>query len=171
MPRIYRGQGFSLVELIITVVFFSILLGALWLVYDSGFRPYYSHEERTGIKGEMSRSLISLAQDLRQASAMTTAQLNNLTVSVDSDDDGVVESIQYTWSGASGAPLERISGSTTPLVHSVSSLAFSYYDASNNLLTFPVTASQVRVVSIDLTAIDQDETFQLRTQTRLRNLS
>jgi len=154
-----------------TLMFLSLLLGALWMVFDSLFRPFYSQEKRTGIKSESARSFIRLAQDLREATSLTDAQAASLRLTADTDDNGVDETIQYSWSGSAGDPLERVGDVTLPLVSQVTSLAFSYYVANYNLLSSPVSASQVRAVAVDLTASTQNETFQLRSQTRLRNLS
>jgi hypothetical protein len=99
-----------------------------------------------------------------------SAASSSLTLVIDTDDNGADESVHYVWSGVTGAPLNRISDTTIPMVNSINSLSFSYYDASNNLLPFPVTASQVRLVAIDITAADNDEAFQLRSNIRLRNL-
>jgi hypothetical protein len=141
------------------------------MVYDSGFRPFYSQNTRSGIKGESGRSFVNLARELREATSLTAATQTGVTFTTDTDDNGVNETIQYTWSGTAGTALQRVSGATTPVIQSVNSLAFAYYDSGNNLLSFPVTASQVRVVSLDVTATSQDETFQLRSRTQLRNLS
>ena len=171
MSRISSCRGLTLTELIITIILVSILVGSLWMVYDSGFRPFYSQNTRIGIKGEAGRSFVNLAREMREAASLTAATQSSVTFTTDTDDNGINETIQYTWSGAAGTALQRISGATTPVINSVYSLAFAYYDSSNSLLSFPVTASQVRVVSLNVTAASQDETFQLRSRTQLRNLS
>lgn len=171
LPTPEPRRGLTLTELIITLIFLIILLGALWFIFDGMFKPTYSQEKRTGIKAEMAHGLPALALDLREATSLASATATTLSLTRDTDDNGMDETIQYTWSGTAGNPLNRVADVTLPMVNSVSSLAFSYYDAGNNLLSLPVTLSQVRVVAIDLTASNQDETFQLRTQTRLRNLS
>ena len=172
MCRIYKAaQGLTLTELIITLVFLTLLLGAIWMIFDSVFRPFYSQEKRTDIKEEAGLSFYQLAQDLRHATSVTNAQQTNITFTADIDDDGDEDTVQYNWSGTVGAPLQRIADVTVPLVSAVNSLSFSYYNASDSLLSSPVSASQVRAVAVDLTAKTQDETFQLRSRTRLRNLS
>ena len=115
--------------------------------------------------------MIRLASELRQASSVTTAQAATLTFAADTDKDGADESIQYTWSGTSGQPLNRIVGTTTTrIVNTVSSLAFTYFDENNTQLSFSVTVSQVKLVLIDLTVTDGDEVFNLRNRVRLISL-
>ena len=141
------------------------------MVYNAGFKTFYTQGTRSGVKGEVGRLLINISQELRKAASLTSAQQASLTFSLDTNDDGLDETVQYIWSGVAGEALNRISGATAPaVVNSVNSISFSYYDANNNLLAFPVTASAVRLVAINLTVIDKDETFQLRSNVRLRNL-
>ena len=167
-----RGRrGFTLIELIITVVLVVILVGALWMVFNTAFGSFYSQDFRVRIKGEAGRAFIRMEKELREATSVTGAQAASLTFTVDADDDGADETVQYVWSGTAGDPLSRTSGgATTPVVSKVTNLALSYYNASNALLSSPVTASQVRAVAFDLTATEGDEAFQLRSRVRLRNL-
>ena len=164
------NHGFTIIELLITVLLVSILLGAIWMVYSVGFKTFYTQWTRTGIKGQAGRTFINIAGELRQATSVTVAQQANLNFSADTDNNGIDETIQYIWSGVAGEPLQRISSVTTPAVDSVNSLAFSYYDANNELLSFPVTPSHVRLVAIDIIVTDKEETFHLRSNMELRNL-
>ena len=143
----------------------------MWALFSAGFGVGYDQERRTREKAEAGRLMIRLASELRQASSVTAAQAATFTFAADLDKDGADESIQYTWSGASGQPLNRVVGTTTtPMINTVSSLAFTYYDGNNNQLSFPVTASQVKLVLIDLTTTDGDEIFNLRNRIRLISL-
>lgn len=171
MSRIRNCRGLTLMELIVTIALVSGLLGAVWVLYQTGFCVFYDQELRAGLKGGSGRGVERLAGELRQAISVTTAQATNMSFSYDADDDGDDDAVQYAWSGAAGDALYRVADATAPLVDSVSSLAFSYYDGSNNLLSFPVTASQVRAVTVNVTVSGRDESFTLRLQTRLRNLS
>lgn len=175
--RLKAEKGFTLLELIITTVLVSVLLGAVWMVYKAGFSNFYTQGTRSGIKGDTGRLFINLAKELRLASSVTTAQAAAFTFTLDTDNNGVDETVQYTYSGTAGAPLNRVLTSTvpsfsltTPVIASVNSLAFSYYDTNNNLLSFPVTPSQVRLVALNITSANTDESFQLRSNVRLRNL-
>ena len=141
------------------------------MIYGTGFNVFYSQAKRSSEKNEAERCNIQLAGELRQATSVTSAQQTSLTFTVDTDSDGVDETIQYTWSGTSGQPLNRVVATvTTAMVNKISSAAFTYYDANNSQLSFPVTASQVRLVSLSLTVTDQNETFNLRSQFRLSSL-
>lgn len=170
MSRNGKAPAFTLIETLIVVALFSTLLVAMWVLYDIGFRLFSQEEIRAGARMEPVRALSILSRELRQAVSVTGAEASSLTFSADTDRDGADESIQYRWQGTAGQDLERISGATIPVVQSVQSLSFAYYDASNNLLNFPVTPSQARLVQADLTVLDRDETFHIRTRMDLRSV-
>jgi len=167
--------GLTLLELLVTLALISVLLGAIWLVFYSGSKVFYGQWSRIGIKGQASRMFLNMSGELRQATSMVSATETSLSFTLDSDQNGVDETLQYIWSGTGGAPLNRVLVSpapsfTTPVVNSVSQLQFSYFDSSNNLLSFPVSPSQVKLVAVDVTVADRDETFHLRLKEGLRNL-
>ncbi|HOX09034.1 MAG TPA: hypothetical protein PLV09_00875 [Candidatus Omnitrophota bacterium] len=179
MSRTYKRRGFALIELVMSVFLVAALLGAVVMVYNFGFDVSYSQWKRTGIKGETARTLSSISAELRCADSVVSGQalVNSIRFTVDYDGNGAEETIQYTWDNTAGNPMDRTFTSTVPVinstvaaVHSVDSMAFSYYDTNDNLLAFPVTASQVRAVAVTITVIDGDETFTLRSKVKLRNL-
>ncbi len=166
----FKNRGFTLSELIIALVLVFIMVGVVGFVYRAGFQSFYFQQARSTEKGEAGPAFINLARELRASDAVTNATATGVTFTVDTDGDGLDETIQYTWSGTAGQPLQRISGSTSAVVNTVESLVFSYYNSANQLLTFPVTASVVRTVVLDLTAKNQNESFHMRSQIRLREL-
>ena len=159
------SKALTLIELLISVLLISAILGATWIIYSTGFKVFSNQLSRYDIKDQMSLAFITMTTELRQALSITEATATSVTFTADINSDGVSETIQYTWSGAAGAPLNRISGAETKeLVRSINSLAFSYYAANSSTpLVFPVTASEVQMVGVDATASSGDETFQLRT--------
>ncbi len=162
-------KGLTLIELLITVLLVSVMLGAVWIIYSTGFTIFYGQQSRQDIKGQVSYAFYTMTNELHQASSVTSAAATGITFTMDSNSDGVNETAQYTWSGTSGQPLNRIvSAAATELVRSVSSLSFTYYGANNVQLSFPVTPSQVRLVAVDLTSASGDESLRLRTKIKLR---
>lgn len=175
LGKLHGKSAITLIELLIVVALISFLVGAIGSIFYAGSRIFYNQWSRTGIKGEVSRAFLSLSQELRQSTSVVTATATTLSFTLDSDNDGVNETLQYSWSGTAGNPLNRTvvlpaPSYTTPAVSTVQSLAFSYYDGSNNLLGLPVTVSQVKRVDMNITVADRDETFTLNTTQKLRNL-
>lgn len=165
-----RSRGLTLAELMITMVLTTILVVGIATIFRSSLVTVFTQVTRTGAQGEVGQSFMKMSQELRRTTSVASAQARTLSITVDTDGDGLEETIQYSWSGTAGQPLNRVGDSTSVLIHSVANLAFSYYDSNHNPLSFPVTASQVRLAAVDLTVTDGDETFTLRSQARLRNL-
>lgn len=149
------------------------------MVYNFAFDVTYSQRQRGGIKGEVARTFLNISRELRQATSVAPGQAlqGSLSFKIDYDGNGVEETIQYAWDSIAGHPLNRTFTSTVPavnttnaVINSVNSISFSYYDASNNPLSFPVLASQVRAVAVDVTVTERDETFTLRSRVKLRDL-
>lgn len=170
--KLRRKKAFTLMELVICFILIFVLIGAIWIVYNTGFQVFFSQTARSTAKGETGRVFANMASELRQATSLTSVTQTSITFTLDSDNSGSDETLQYSWSELAGDPLNRTFslGSTVPIVRSVSALSFSYYDSNNNLLSFPVTASQVKSISIVLTVTDKEETFQLRSNIKLRTL-
>ncbi len=169
-------NGLTLLELIIATVLVSVLLGAIGMVYKTGFSVFYAQEGRSGIKADAGRFMAYVSNELRLTPSLTSAQAANITFSLDSDDNGVDETVSYSWNGTQGAPLQKTITSTVPafslfsqVINSVGNLSFSYYDANNTLLSSPVNASLASLIAINLTAVDGDETVFLRTNARIRS--
>lgn len=164
-------KGLTLIELLISVLLISAMLIAVWAIYSTGFKVFYNQISRYDIKDQSALAFITMTNELHEASSITAATAASVTFTADINDDGVNETIQYTWSGTAGDPLNRVVGAATnTLVRSVNSVAFSYYNTDNVLLSFPVTLANVHLAAVDLTAVTGDETFHLRTKIQLRTL-
>lgn len=167
------SDGFTLIELILVIALLSILLGAIGFTFVVGLRAWDTGILSGGIKKEASYSLRIITEELKQATSITTAGLNSVTFIADLDNNGVAETISYTWSGVAGANLSRIEGAvTTVLARNVQNAQFQYYDANNTLLGPPpaVTASLVRVVELTLQLQRESETLQYLVKIRPRGI-
>ena len=164
-------KGLTLIELLISVMLISAMLGAVWVIYSTGFDVFYGQLSRYDIKDETSLAFITMTKELHQASSVTAATATSVTFTADLDSDGVDETIQYTWSGVVGAPLNRVVGAETKtLIRSIQSIAFTYYNTNNVLLSVPITLANVHLVAVDATSIKGDETFHLRTKIFLQTI-
>lgn len=169
-------KALTLIELLISVLLISVMLGAVWLIYHTGFQVFYSQYARENIKAQAASAFLTMTNELHQALSITAATSNSITFTADLDSDGISETIQYVWSGALDAPLNRVIGAqTTQIVRSVNNQAdqplFTCYGANNTLYDFPLTASQLQnmqLIMIDLITISNNEPFHLRTNVQLR---
>ncbi len=162
-------KGLTLIELLISILLVSVMLGAIWIVFNTSFKVFYGQNSRQDIKAQTSQAFYVMTNELHQALSVTSATATAITFTIDSNSDGVNEAVQYIWSGTSGQPLNKVVGAqTTQLVRSVSNLSFTYYGTNSTQLSFPVSSSQVRLIAIDLTSTSGDESFHLRTRIKLQ---
>lgn len=175
MPQIFNiknlRSGFTLIELILVTLLISILLGAITATFVVGLRAWDVGILHGGVKKDASYSLRIMSEEIKQATSITAANQNNITFVADLDRNGVDESITYSWSGVIGENFNKIQGTTTtPLARDVESVQLQYYDANNNLLSPPVTASSVRVVEIALRLKKEDESIRYISKFRPRGI-
>jgi len=165
-------KGLTLIELLISVMLISAMLGAVWAIYSTGSKVFYGQLSRYDIKDETSLAFVTMTKELHQASSVTAATATSVTFTADIDSDGANETIQYTWSNVVGAPLNRVADDsvTRILIRSVQSIAFTYYNTNNVLLSVPVTLANVHLAAIDAIAVKGDETFHLRTKIFLQTI-
>ena len=165
------SKAFSLIELIITLVLVGILLSFLTFSYLVAMRGWDAEMKRHSPLFEAAKAFERIGEEMRSMNSVTTAAQASVTFVEDVDDDGVDETIIYSWSGVSGENLNRQEDAvTTILANNVTNFAVQYYDSSNNELGFPVTASQVRAARFSLTTARGDDSFSLRTEFRPRGL-
>ena len=161
----------TLLELLLSMLMISAMLIAVWAIYSTGVRVFYGQVARYDIKDRANLAFITMTGELQQAISVTAATATSVTFTVDLNSDGVSETIQYTWSGTAGAPLNRVVGAvTTALIPSVQTITFSYFNTGNVLLTAPITLASVHLVAIDSTTMSGQERFYLRTKVFLQNI-
>lgn len=166
----------TLIELLISTLLISLMLGAIWVVYHTGYQVFYSQHSRQDIKNQASYAFITMTNELHQALSVTAATAGSMTFTADINSDGLNETITYSWSGVAGDPLNRVVGAQTLiLARSVNNPPplndnplFTYYGVNNADLGTSPSVSQVRLVEIDLTTKSGDESFHLRTKVKLR---
>jgi Tfp pilus assembly protein PilV len=169
------SKGLTLIELLISVMLISAMLGAIWAIYSVGSEVFYGQLSRYGIKDETSLAFITMTKELHQASSITAATATSVTFTADLDNNGANETIQYIWSGAVSAPLNKVVNAsvTTTLIRSVRGITFAYYDTNNIPISVPVSAPNlpnVHLVAVDATAVKGNEAFHLRTKIFLQGI-
>lgn len=171
------SNGVTLIELILVIALLSILLGAIGFTFLVGLRAWDIGMLSGGIKKEASYSLRIISEELKQATAITAANLNNVTFQADLDSDGENETISYSWSGVISESLNKTSTTTagtvtTVLAMDVTNAKFQYYNVSNALLGPPpsVTTSLVQVVELTLQLQRESETVEYLVKIRPRGI-
>ena len=178
-------RGITLLELMMSIMLISAMLVAVWAVYYTGYQIFFSQSSRENIKAQASTAFLTMTEELHQATVLDSATYPptslSITFTADLKSDGNPQTIQYVWSGVAGQPLNRniiVGGVVTQTIQLVRSVnnpvplinnpLFNYFGANNTALGTTPTASQVRLVAIDLYTTSGSETFHIRTKVQLR---
>lgn len=179
-PRIRRKKGFrtgfTLIELIVVVVLFSILVAAVFWIFVAGLKIWGSGKDRAYIRQDANLAIERMVRELSEASAINTAKSDEVEFDADLDGDGSVETIRFDVSNDGN--LERTEVITGPdivviIAPNVRDFIVGYYlDGDNDTLLTSVTGPSVddiRVIVISLTLDDGDETIILSSSAYARN--
>ncbi len=155
MGRLSSAKGFTLIELIMTIVIGAIISIIVGPIFVQGINSYFKSRDITDINAQGKPAMERMVREIRgianPATDISTMTASQLTFTLDGS------SISYTLSG------NQLRRNSNPLASNVSSLTFSYYQ--NNWTSTTTQASQVWRVQIQFQLSSQ--TF--RTSVFLRN--
>ncbi|ADE54638.1 PilW family protein [Coraliomargarita akajimensis] len=130
VARSLGRQGFTLVELLVTATLLGLVIAGTVSISIFFLKSNYSLGSAVVMLGEERLFIEQLGQDLRSANAVTNAQTNQLTLSVE-DPGGSTSTVVYAHSASSGVTTRQVdSGKARQILSNVSSITYRYYDAS-----------------------------------------
>ena len=170
-------RGFSLIELLITLVIMSVISLAIYGVFSVSSRTYTTQGVTADVQQSVRAAMEVMLQDIRMAGLDPTASGNfgiesaeatKLRFTSDSIDAGLgdfngvledtnSERITYVLQGTQlNQILYEITASenSQPLISDVQNLTFTYFDADGNDLGSPVPALQladIRTINVSIT--------------------
>lgn len=185
--RIMRNHdGFTLPEMLISAVVFTIVLLAVYLMLMTNQITYARGENKVEIQQNARVAMRRMAREIRMAgydpsSASTTAiqaaNANSITFIADLDGNDVSDRITYrlqgnqvirdsaSWGGGAWTP-----SVSSELADSVSALSFAYFDSTD---TATATLADIRRITLGITVQDTtagfQDSFPLTVDVRLRN--
>ncbi|MEW5974913.1 MAG: prepilin-type N-terminal cleavage/methylation domain-containing protein [Acidobacteriota bacterium] len=168
-------KGFTLIELMVVMLVFSIIVGGLFSNLDQGQKRHQYEQDVLEVQQSARNAIDTMEREIRLAgfpklsyyastlnyttgsnqvsAGFVTTSATNLIFQGDINEDGAVEVVQYTWNGTQGADLQRSAvakGNAAvlrTLAENVRSLNFTYFDRNGVTTTTP---AEVRSVRIDL---------------------
>ena len=191
MTRWDDQQGFSLLEVLISLSVFTIVIFAVYTTFTASHRTFVRGEDKIELQQTSRVAMGMAASEIRTAgydpsnvmtlmptTAIQVANANTLTLIADVDGDNVTDQVTYRLQGTQLIrDLASWNGATFPapapeqLADGVTALTFAYFDSSNNPTA---TLANIRRITIGLTVqetgVGGQQSLPLTMDVRLRNV-
>ncbi len=165
LGRLRQQAGFTLVELVLTIVLVGIISGIGAVVLREGVSAFISEDARANVTNDGRLAIERMAREVRMVRSRTAADLSTMTAATltFTDIDGNPP-ITYTSAGG------MITRTGTVLASADSaSLAFSYFQQDG--VTVAAAAAQVWTIEVNLTLTRGSESQAFRVRVHPRNFT
>ncbi len=171
-----RTNGFTILEMSLSLIGFSILIGVTVFPFVVVLKETESTLARNDLREDAILAVERLSRDLNEAHEITSAQARSITLWwQDTNGNGVRDAnelITFSWDGVVGNPFIR---SSVDIAFHVNSFSLSYRDVNNSVLTPApdltlIQRDSIRRVEAQLTLSDQSEQMTVVTAVMPRNL-
>ncbi|UCD15790.1 MAG: hypothetical protein JSV34_01715 [Candidatus Omnitrophota bacterium] len=169
-------SGFTLTDLLLSIILFSILIGAVGFTFVVILRQLRSTDIRSNLRIDALTAVQRLTRELNDAREITSAQDKSVSFWwQDTDSDNVRDAgelVTFSWDGTAGTSLKR---DGVNLAFNVESFGIDYRNLNNaRLIPSPdlsiVQRDSIRRLDIQLKTSDEDEEITLLTSVIPRNL-
>ena len=161
-------NGFTLIELVVVIAIMSIVLGAIYSVFAATNRSTTNNEVIAEVMQNLRTSIDFMEQDIRMAgldrfgsanAGIEAATATNLRFTADRNMDDVlndnIERITYFYDAANNRLRQCLWEGTLDdwqtVAENVTNFQFSYMDADDNLLAFPIAdLTEIRTVVVSM---------------------
>ena len=129
-------RGFTITELIITMILVSILAFGTTIIFMQGFKVYLMNKNLIELRSEIRVAMNRMAFEIRE-SEITESITGGFRIEGDFDNNSIPEEIVYQFSGTEIT--RTIDGSTNVLLAEVSDADFI---VSENMITIDITVTR-----------------------------
>ncbi|MGQ9755742.1 MAG: PilW family protein [Desulfotomaculales bacterium] len=136
-------RGFTLVEVVVALLIFSLVVGAALAVYQQAMLSWHREEARVDVQENLRIGLDRMSRELRAAVALYEA--NNNSVRFKSADG---KTVQYYHRADLEQLMREVDGGHNPVASYVTALRLAYYGADYNPTQ---NTGTIRLVRITLT--------------------
>lgn len=182
-------QGFTLTELLVAMVIFSVVMSSIYSAYMSQQKAYQVTDNVAELQQNLRSAMWSLERDIRMAGYNSQGTsgvfgfqtMSSSTVAFSADlgpEDGnpATGTTKFTGYQPGASPTNTLqkgvrssvgSFNYTDIAENITAVSFQYQDANGAATT---TANAVRTVVVTLTANLNNHTRQLTTRVQCRNM-
>ena len=152
-----KNEGFTLVELLISIAIFSIVLGSIFS-FSIAQRRYLSVQEQISRMIQTARSVMDMISSEISIAGYSPSgaifsgipyDISQLQIYADLNGNGVLtdpsENIIYSYDAGNKRILRNTGGGNQPLADNVQSFAFDYLNAQGNPTTVTANIRQIRI--------------------------
>lgn len=144
--RILGNKGFTLIEIIVSLVLVSIITAIVGLGIYKIFEGFISVKTNAAAAQDAQLAMVRLVNEFTGI-AVISGNATSLNFKSYSYQDGTLKSHTVTWNGTSGSPL-LLDGVT--LINNVSSFAVAYLDAYNSAVEKSLWSSSTKIIEVTL---------------------
>lgn len=134
-----KKTGFTIVELIVTIIILAIMAVGLTNILMEGFRVWWVNKDLIDLRGDARTALNRISLEFRQAYTGTLTSSTDVSFTADIDSDGDLDTVRYYLD--TGSLLRQVNGSPSPgnnICGNITGLTFSF---SSPVLTTDITLS------------------------------
>jgi prepilin-type N-terminal cleavage/methylation domain-containing protein len=161
-----NSRGFTLIEIVITIVLISILSGIAALIILQGINTYTGEQSRSDVHYQARIAMERMAREIR----LIRSQGADITSLLPADlrfIDINGSAVGFNWVAATQTVNRWNGAGNDMLAAGVTAFTFTYYQQDG--VTTPATSANLGFVQIDMTAQQGAETLQLRSRVFPRN--
>ena len=144
MKTIRGEQGFTLMEIMVSVGIFSIVSAMLFIAFIQSTEYYNKGQRKAAVIQQARNSMELMSRNIREASSISVASTNTITYvqyDYDSDSNNADDTVKYSVEANGGVNRIRKDVNSafkrhlTDTVVNVNSLTFEYFSTDTNLDT------------------------------------
>jgi len=173
--RTPNSKGFTLIEIVITIVLLSILSGLAAMIILQGVRAYSDERSRSDVHYQSRLAMERMSREIRmirggsEFGAPGIPVLGTITDNPSSAFSFVdMTGTQITYALA-GLTLNRTAGATNVLAQGVTALSFTCFNNAGVQVAPGAASTTVWTIEIDMTDTQGSETISMRTRVHPRN--
>ncbi len=156
------NRGLSLLEVFLTLAFFSVVLAVIHEAVIVGLRVSYASDQREELRQQLATALDTLIRDAAVADNVDNADSSRFQF-----DTPATNNVNYQYSSGT------LSRSNVIILRNLTAFDFDFFDSSGTQLAEPVpgaSESTVRLVEATATATKGTETVSVAEAVYLRNM-